>query len=141
MATSGRDGGSGLPATLTSPPARGSEPKAAPSTVSRPEPASPAIPTISPRSAASDMPRGARVEIGDLEHRLVLAGRRTRAFAPGLRLLGEQLLAGEQRDDRGMVEVRDRARADHLAVAEHRDLLGDAEHLAEVVGHVQHTDA
>ena len=102
MATSGRDAGSGSPASFTSPASRGRRPKHAPSTVSRPDPASPAIPTISPRSAVRETPASApAAEIRDLEHGLVFAGRRTGGLLlPGLRLLGEQLFAGEQMDDR-----------------------------------------
>ena len=143
MATSGRDDGSGLPATLTSPASRGSEPKAAPSTVSRPEPASPAMPTISPRSAASEMPAAApawRSEISNTVSCLRAAARAAFWRRVSLSSASSSSPASSV-DDRGMVEVGDRARADHLAVAEHRDLLGDAEHLAEVVGHVQHADA
>ena len=72
---------------------------------------------------------------------MLARGRPAGLLAPGLALLREQLLAGEQLDDAGVVEVLDGSGPHDPAVPEHRDLVGDPEDLAEVMGDVQHSDA
>ncbi len=114
-----------------------------PSRSSRPEPVSPAIPTISPGATVSETPgdRAARQILYLQDGRLRAMGRVRRALCARFRLLGCELLADEQVDDRVVVELDDRAAADEVAVAEDGEAVPDPEDLAEVVGYIQDADA
>ena len=115
----------------SAPEVAGVTPKIVSATLLRPEPTSPAMPRISPARSSNEMSWNtpSRVQILDLEHHV----------ADRHLLLGEHLgdlAADHHADDVVAGDIVGGVGADVLAVAKHRELVGDLEQLVHLVGDV-----
>ena len=104
-----------------------------------PLPSTPARPTICPGSTASETLRNRRPQVA--APRAVGSGRRATGAGGLVGEGGLERTADDELDDLVLGVVRDEAAADHLAVAQDRQVGGDLDDLGDAVGDVDDGDA